>query len=88
MSAPAGTVLRHDAAAPATPERAFDWHTIATEAKLLLIGIPVFIWTLLPIYHMVLFAISPKQEAFSGKLWPTTRPCAISRSCSGRSTTS
>ena len=43
---------------------------IATEAKLLLIGIPVLIWTLLPIYHMVLFAISPKELAFSGKLWP------------------
>ena len=43
---------------------------IATEAKLLLIGIPVLIWTLLPIYHMVLFAISPKEAAFSGKLWP------------------
>ena len=43
---------------------------IATEAKLLLIGIPVLIWTLLPIYHLVLFAISPKESAFSGKLWP------------------
>jgi len=43
---------------------------VATEAKLLLIGIPVFIWTMLPIYHMVLFAISPKEAAFSGKLWP------------------
>ena len=43
---------------------------IATEVKLLLIGIPVLIWTLLPIYHMVLFAISPKESAFSGKLWP------------------
>ncbi|MDI1343885.1 MAG: carbohydrate ABC transporter permease [Pseudolabrys sp.] len=43
---------------------------ISTEAKLLLIGIPVLIWTLLPIYHMVLFAISPKESAFSGKLWP------------------
>ncbi len=41
-----------------------------TEAKLLLIGIPVLIWTLLPIYHMFLFAISPKDSAFSGKLWP------------------
>jgi multiple sugar transport system permease protein len=41
-----------------------------TEAKLLLIGIPVLIWTLLPIYHMFLFAISPKDDAFSGKLWP------------------
>jgi multiple sugar transport system permease protein len=43
---------------------------IAIEARLLLIGIPVLIWTLLPIYHLVLFAISPKESAFSGKLWP------------------
>jgi multiple sugar transport system permease protein len=43
---------------------------IATEARLLLIGIPVLIWTMIPIYHMFLFAISPKEDAFSGKLWP------------------
>jgi multiple sugar transport system permease protein len=43
---------------------------VATEAKLLLIGIPVFLWTILPIYHMFLFAISPKESALSGKLWP------------------
>jgi multiple sugar transport system permease protein len=43
---------------------------VANEAKLLLIGIPVLIWTVLPIYHMVLFAISPKDSAFSGNLWP------------------
>jgi multiple sugar transport system permease protein len=44
--------------------------TVANEAKLLLIGIPVLLWTLLPIYHMVLFAISPKDTALSGDLWP------------------
>jgi multiple sugar transport system permease protein len=43
---------------------------VTTEAKLLLIGIPVLIWTILPIYHLVLFAISPKDSAFSGNLWP------------------
>ena len=43
---------------------------ITTEAKLLLIGIPLTIWTLLPIYHMVLFAVSPKDTATSGALWP------------------
>ena len=43
---------------------------VSTEARLLLIGIPVFIWTMLPIYHMFLFAISPKEDAFAGKLWP------------------
>src|SRR5580693_5541763 len=44
---------------------------VGTEAWLLLIGIPVLIWTMVPIYHMFLFAISPKEDAFSGKLWPT-----------------
>jgi len=43
---------------------------IATDAKLLLIAVPVAIWTLLPIYHMFLFAISRKDSAFSGNLWP------------------
>ena len=43
---------------------------IANEAKLLLIGIPVLLWTMLPIYHLFLFAISPKDSAFAGNLWP------------------
>ncbi len=43
---------------------------IATDAKLLLIGIPVFLWTVIPVYHMFLFAISPKDSAFSGALFP------------------
>ena len=40
------------------------------EAKLLLIGIPLFLWTMIPVYHMFLFAISPKESAFQGNLWP------------------
>jgi len=43
---------------------------VTTEAKLLLVGIPVALWTLIPIYHMLLFALSTKDEAFSGRLWP------------------
>lgn len=43
---------------------------VTTEAKLLLVGIPVLFWTLIPIYHMVLFAISPRDQATSGRLWP------------------
>jgi multiple sugar transport system permease protein len=46
------------------------WRQVSTEAKLLLIGIPVLIWTMLPIYHLFLFSISPKESAFAGKLWP------------------
>ena len=43
---------------------------VTTEAKLLLIGIPVFLWTIIPVYHMFLFAISERDSATSGNLWP------------------
>ena len=43
---------------------------VSTEAKLLLVGIPVFLWTIIPVYHMFLFAISPRDTATSGRLWP------------------
>ena len=47
-----------------------NWRAVSTEAKLLLIGIPVLIWTMLPIYHLFVFAISPKETVLSGQLWP------------------
>ncbi|MBL0085768.1 MAG: carbohydrate ABC transporter permease [Ideonella sp.] len=43
---------------------------ITTEAKLLLIGIPLFLWTIIPVYHLFLFSISSKDSATSGRLWP------------------
>ncbi len=43
---------------------------ISTEAQLLLVGIPVLLWTLIPVYHMFLFAISERDTATSGRLWP------------------
>jgi multiple sugar transport system permease protein len=43
---------------------------VSTEAKLLLVGIPVFLWTIIPVYHMFLFAISERDSATSGRLWP------------------
>ena len=46
------------------------WRSTLTEAKLLLIGIPLFLWTMIPVYHLVLFAISPRDSATSGRLWP------------------
>jgi multiple sugar transport system permease protein len=43
---------------------------VSTEAQLLLVGIPVLLWTLVPVYHMFLFAISERDQATSGRLWP------------------
>lgn len=53
-----------------TRRRRITWRMVGTEARLLLVGIPVLLWTLIPIYHMVLFSISPRNEATSGRLWP------------------
>ena len=46
------------------------WRNTLTEAKLLLIGIPLLLWTMIPVYHLVLFSISPRDTATSGRLWP------------------
>ena len=46
------------------------WKSVSTEAQLLLVGIPVLLWTLVPVYHMFLFAISERDTATSGRLWP------------------
>jgi multiple sugar transport system permease protein len=46
------------------------WRQVSREAQLLLVGIPVLLWTLIPVYHLVLFAVSPRDKATSGRLWP------------------
>ncbi|HSW03107.1 carbohydrate ABC transporter permease [Aquabacterium sp.] len=50
--------------------RPFTAKKIAAEVQLLLIGIPVFFWTLIPVYHLLVFAISERDSATSGRLWP------------------
>ncbi|MEN9629984.1 MAG: hypothetical protein RJA10_3212 [Pseudomonadota bacterium] len=50
--------------------RGLSWKKVSIEAQLLLVGIPVLLWTLIPVYHMVLFAISERDKATSGRLWP------------------
>ena len=50
--------------------RRFTLKKASAEAQLLLVGIPVFLWTMIPIYHLFLFAISSKDSATSGRLWP------------------
>src|SRR3569833_1574292 len=40
------------------------------EAKLILIGIPVFLWTMISVYYLFLLAISPRESVTAGKLLP------------------
>ena len=46
------------------------WKHAGTDAKLLLVAVPLLLWTLLPIYHIMLFAFAGKDSAFTGRLWP------------------
>ncbi len=50
--------------------KTFSMKKVSAEAKLLLVGIPVLLWTLIPVYHLFLFAISERDTATSGRLWP------------------
>lgn len=50
--------------------RRWTWRKVGLEAQLLLVGIPVLLWTLIPVYHLLLFALSPRDKATSGRLWP------------------
>ncbi|HET6469668.1 MAG TPA: carbohydrate ABC transporter permease [Geminicoccaceae bacterium] len=43
---------------------------VGHEAGLIVLGLVVLIWTLLPIYHMVMLAFTPVSDAFSGRYWP------------------
>jgi len=40
------------------------------EAQLGLIGAIVLIWTMIPIYHLVVMSLTPKAETFAGSIWP------------------
>jgi multiple sugar transport system permease protein len=40
------------------------------EVGLAALAVVVLVWTLLPIYHMVMLALTPVSEAFAGRYWP------------------
>jgi multiple sugar transport system permease protein len=42
-----------------------------TEARLVLIGIIILVWTLIPIYHLFVMSITPRVETFAGAIWPS-----------------
>jgi multiple sugar transport system permease protein len=41
-----------------------------TEARLILIAIPIVLWTVIPIYHLFVLSISDKEAMLAGQLWP------------------
>jgi multiple sugar transport system permease protein len=40
------------------------------EARLILLGIIILIWTLIPLYHLLVMSLTPKAETFAGAVWP------------------
>lgn len=46
------------------------WKAVATEILLVAIGVVVFVWSVLPIYHMVMISLTPINAPFGGRIWP------------------
>ena len=42
------------------------------KAFVALISVVLLIWTLLPLYHMLVLSLTPVGAAFAGRLWPET----------------
>lgn len=43
---------------------------VRIQLMLLPLAAVVLIWTLLPIYHMLVLSLTPRDASFAGKLWP------------------
>jgi multiple sugar transport system permease protein len=43
---------------------------VLSEGAFLLVGAVILIWTLLPIYHMVMLSLTPLSDSFAGRFWP------------------
>jgi multiple sugar transport system permease protein len=41
-----------------------------SEGAFIAIGVAVLIWTLLPLYHMVMLSLTPLSDSFAGRFWP------------------
>jgi multiple sugar transport system permease protein len=41
-----------------------------SEAGFALFGVVILIWTLLPLYHMVMLSLTPLSDSFAGRFWP------------------
>jgi multiple sugar transport system permease protein len=56
------------------PRRVGAWvyrlRRMAVEALCLALGVVLAVWSLVPIYNMVLIALSPHGDVFSGAIWP------------------
>ena len=51
-------------------DAAYAARRLAGEGAMLFVGLIILVWTLLPIYHMVMLAFTPVSDAFAGRYWP------------------
>ena len=65
----------HDATATSRPSAIrsgafYAARNALSEGAFLLMGVVILIWTLLPIYHMVMLSLTPLSDSFGGRFWP------------------
>src|SRR5262249_20174409 len=55
---------------PARAARAMNARAATEEARRVLFAAALMVWTLLPIYHMVMLSVTPVKDAVGTHLWP------------------
>ena len=65
----------HDAVATPRPSNVrsgafYAVRRLLSEGAFVLVGVVILIWTLLPIYHMVMLSLTPLSDSFAGRFWP------------------
>ena len=57
---------------PQPARRRFRWRRVLTEAGSAMLGVVLLIWSLLPVYQMLLIALDPEEGEieFTGNIWP------------------
>jgi multiple sugar transport system permease protein len=58
------------ASSPFRSDAAYLARRVLNGAGLALVGFLVLVWTLVPIYHMAMLALTPVSDAFGGRFWP------------------
>ncbi len=61
--------------APASAVRSsgsYTFRRVFAETGNIILAVVILVWTLLPLYHMLMLSVTPLDETFAGRFWPVT----------------
>lgn len=74
------SAARQSAATTAVKAKNYRLRGILTEAACLALAAVLIVWTLAPIYNMVMVALQSHNDVFTNDIWPSSPRCTASGS--------